>query len=276
MQLNAAEHEVINNADDDAALTELLTQLHAEAETKISANDYRMDSEFSPVYEYLSSGRLTGDDKKDKKTLLMADQYTARNGLLFRLQLPRHRRSEGESVVERLCVPRLFRLKILHRFHDTLGHFGTRRIFSALYPRFFWQTLFSDLEKYVRTCDLCMKSKRNASFRHVPLNPVAVPEAVFLRWGVDFKSLVRKTPSGFTAIMICVDIFSNFVKLILLKNLHSQTAAKAFVQSIICSFGLCSEIQSDRGANLTSRVFQAMVQLLKIKHKISASRRDTQ
>jgi len=57
-----------------------------------------------------------------------------------------------------------------------------------------------------------MKAKPYRAFRRAPLNPLAIPEGSFIRIGVDFKELPRKSPSGYVAIMVCVDLFSGFVK----------------------------------------------------------------
>jgi len=45
---------------------------------EITANDYRTDSEFCDMYNYLQTGELTNNDKTDQLTLLMADMYCIR------------------------------------------------------------------------------------------------------------------------------------------------------------------------------------------------------
>jgi len=99
----------------------------------------------------------------DKKALLLQDQFVVIDGLLYRMQLPKHKAysSVDAAIKQRLCVLRSYRLYILHFVHDPLGHFALERFFAAMYNRFYWQRMYSDLEEYIRTCDLCMKSKPN-------------------------------------------------------------------------------------------------------------------
>ena len=247
--------------------------LHGSAENKITANDYYADSEFRPIYQYLADGILTGNQTTDKKTVLLADQFFIRNELLYRISLPRRKRGATEVIEERLCIPRLYRLQVLHVYHDEIGgHFGVRRVYAVLYARFYWQTMYADIQRYVQTCDLCQRSKRNFAFRTAPLNPVAVPETVLIKWSVDLKNLPRKTPDGHVAILVCVECLSGYVKLCLVKDEKTETICKAFVQTVVCTFGAPLELLSDRGANLTSKIFQYMMEFMGIKHRISASR----
>ena len=58
----------------------------------ISETDYMNDSQFAGIFHYLSTGELMNDEKVDKKTLLLVDQFFIQYGHLFRLELPRSRR----------------------------------------------------------------------------------------------------------------------------------------------------------------------------------------
>jgi len=57
------------------------------------SNDYREDPEFSNIFNFLKDGILTRDDKTDKLTLLLHDQYYIENNMLFRLALPLTKRN---------------------------------------------------------------------------------------------------------------------------------------------------------------------------------------
>jgi len=73
----------------------------------ISQEDYERDNEFADIYKYADSGKLTGNSRKDKTILIMADRYVIDDeGLLYRMDLPRDKRlAKLKSIVRRLCVP---------------------------------------------------------------------------------------------------------------------------------------------------------------------------
>ena len=65
----------------------------------LTPNDYREDSEFGNIFNCLTDETLTGDDKTDKLTLLLQDQYYIENNILFRLAL--RRTKKGIQIASR-------------------------------------------------------------------------------------------------------------------------------------------------------------------------------
>jgi len=176
----------------------------------ISAQDYIVDDKFAPMYTYLTTGELTGDEKIDKKILLTADQYFLEQKLMYKISLPRSRRQQRICpLTERLCVAKAFRFDLLNHTHN-LGHFGRDKPFLTLHSRYYWYSLFSDVKEFVTSCDTCMKSKRNFASETAPLNPLQIPSTVFEVIHTDHKSLPRKTPSGKTTILVFVDAYSGW------------------------------------------------------------------
>jgi len=174
----------------------------------ISSQDYIVDDEFAPMYTYLTTGELTGDEKVDKKILLTADQHFLEYGLMYKISLPRSRRQQRICpLTERLCVPKAFRFDLLNRMHN-FGYFGRVKLFLTLHSRYYWYSLFSDVKEFVTSSDTCMKSKRNFAAKTAPLNPLEIPSTVFEVIHTDHKSLPRRTPSGKTAILVFVDAYS--------------------------------------------------------------------
>ena len=59
----------------------------------ITESDYESDDEFGNMYKYLQYEYLTGDSKRDKTTLIMADRYIIdNNNLLYRIDVPRQKK----------------------------------------------------------------------------------------------------------------------------------------------------------------------------------------
>jgi len=59
----------------------------------IQALDFEQDLEFGDMYLYLKHGTLTGDDARDRLTLLLADQYILSNEFLYKLATPRTKKT---------------------------------------------------------------------------------------------------------------------------------------------------------------------------------------
>ena len=240
-------------------------------QTILTPANYENDDEFAGVYRFLTCGQLTGDDKADRAIVMTSELYVLKHGLLYKLQLPRGKH-EYRIALERLCIPKMYRAEILHRFHDLLVHHGIQKTYLSISSRFFWKSLFKDITDFVKSCHTCQISKRNYTHRAVPLHPLHVPTRPFTQWHVDFKVLTRKTRQGNTAVLCCIDAFSNWPILIPCKDQTAYTTAKAIVQHVVCSWGVPEIIFSDRGINFTADLFKYMARMLHMTQRISASK----
>ena len=54
--------------------------------------DYMQDLEFRDMYNYLRYNQLTNDDEKDRRLLLIAENYYLEHDLLYNISLPRGRK----------------------------------------------------------------------------------------------------------------------------------------------------------------------------------------
>jgi len=254
--------------DEDSGIDiEQLTQIRP-----ITEADYEGDEEFQDIFRYLASGQLKGDDKVDKVTLLLADQYFLEGGLLFRLTTPRGKKEFRVSPVkERLCVPKQYRFDLMNYFHSNLGHFGVQRLFLSLSQRVYWRSLFTDVCQFCKTCDICLRSKRNFNAKLPPLNPLETPSRCFQFWAMDHKPLCRTTVEGNTAILCCVDMFSNWPVLIPVKDLSAETTAKAFFRHVVAVYGVPERIMSDRSKSFCGSFFAYLTKLLGVNHRMSSA-----
>ena len=247
-------------------------QVQEEAETlsiPITEQDYEQDIEFRAVHSYKSTGELSGDEKQDKITLLVEEQYLIHEGILFKLVLPRLLR----PITERLCIPLKFRRALIQHYHDKLSHPGTQRLFLTLVHKAYWKSLYADVQEYVTTCDTCARSKPNYAFRSVPLNPLTVPDKPFDIWHLDHKSLTRKTKEGNVApLLVIIDAFSNWPIIVPVADITAAVTAKMFFKFVVTNYGVPLGIRTDRGSAYSSQFFTALAKLLNIDHRMSASR----
>ncbi|KAI2647001.1 Transposon Tf2-6 polyprotein [Labeo rohita] len=178
------------------------------------------------------------------------------------LDCPPHRR----------FVPPDERIPLIHSSHTSLGtgHPGTNRTLSLLQDRFWWPRMEQDVQRYVRGCRECAMSK---SPRHLPsgkLVPLPVPNRPWSHLGVDF--ITDLPPSeGNTCILVIVDRFSKFCRLIPLQGLPTAwNTAKLLFDQVFRSYGLPEDIVSDRGLQFISRVWKAFFRLLGVTVSLSS------
>ena len=238
----------------------------------IKAEDYLKDEEFKNMFQYLQTGILTGNDGLDRIILLMADQYYIDNDALYRLTAPRNKKQSRVCIQNlRLCVPLTYRHEIVRHFHDKFGHTGVQRLFLTMSERLYWKTLYTDLYDYVRTCDTCLRAKRNYGFKTTPLHPLEVPNGPCDFWQLDHKNLSRATKDGNVGILCMIDAFSGWVIIKPVPDFTAFTTAKVFFRAVVTVFGIPSYIMTNKGPAFVGLFFKELAKLLGISHRSSSA-----
>ncbi len=161
-------------------------------------------------------------------------------------------------------VPRIQRTPLIHSTHTSLGtgHPGVNTTLSLLKDRFWWPNMARDVRRFVQGCPDCAISR---SSRHLPagkLHPLPIPNHPWSHLGVDFITDLPVS-DGHTCILVIIDRFSKFCRLIPLTGLPTalQTAELLF-NRVFRYYGIPEDIVSDRGPQFISRVWKAFFSLL--------------
>ncbi|KAK3545647.1 hypothetical protein QTP70_009097 [Hemibagrus guttatus] len=172
----------------------------------------------------------------------------------------------------RIFVPPPFRLQVMQWIHEapSSGHPGIRRTTQLVRRRFWWLSLASDVEGYVRSCPTCAQARTSRQLPEGLLEPLPIPQRPWSHLSVDFLTDLPDS-GGYTTVLVVVDRFSKGCKLIPLKGLPSamQTAEALFLH-VFRNFGLPEDIVSDRGSQFTSRVWGALCARLDIGVSLSS------
>ncbi|KAK3506748.1 hypothetical protein QTP70_023746 [Hemibagrus guttatus] len=173
----------------------------------------------------------------------------------------------------RLFVPSQFRPQVMWWVHEapSSGHPGTRWSAQLVSHRFWWPSLGSDVEDFIRQCATCAQARTSCQRPEGLLEPLPVPRRPWSHLSVDFLTDLPDS-GGSTAIMVVVDRFSKGCKLVPLKGLPTamQTADAMFAH-VFRNFGLPEDIVSDRGPQFTPRVWRALCAQLDIGVSLSSS-----
>ncbi|KAK3509259.1 hypothetical protein QTP70_027039 [Hemibagrus guttatus] len=172
----------------------------------------------------------------------------------------------------KIFVPPPFRLQVMQWIHEapSSGHPGIRRTTQLVRRRFWWLSLASDVEGYVRSCPTCAQARTSRQLPEGLLEPLPIPQRPWSHLSVDFLTDLPDS-GGYTTVLVVVDRFSKGCKLIPLKGLPSamQTAEALFLH-VFRNFGLPEDIVSDRGSQFTSRVWGALCARLDIGVSLSS------
>jgi hypothetical protein len=240
----------------------------------IDPADYLADKHLRDIYLYLTQGLLTNNDKADRITLLLAeDFFVDEKGILYRISLPRGKKaSRVQSTEIRLAIPEKYLAEIVERCHQ-IGHLSKEKNFQFLRARFYAKNLWDAVVRYQKTCDRCLRFKKDYAHRTDPLHSLSVPNQPAMVFSTDHIVLSRPTSNNERAIVIFIDQFSKWPAIKLVKDTSALEAAKAFVEKVVSVFGLHPNftLHSDKGSAYTSNFFRSICSLLNVRLITSAS-----
>jgi len=90
-------------------------------------------------------------------------------------------------------------------------------------------------------------------------------------WSMDHKILSRPTKQGIQRYCVIIDSFSGWPILRAVPDVFAYTTAKIFITDVICTFGICDSIVTDRGVSFCANFFKHITEFLKIHHRISTT-----
>ena len=125
----------------------------------------RQDPELAEIITYLSTGDLPKSGKAARKILLIEDQFTMNEGVLWPFFAPESRHAKRSLVpLRQLCVPSILKLDILKSFHEQgTSHKCAAALFETIRQKYFWFNLYPDTLLYCKQCNGCLMAKKNTS-----------------------------------------------------------------------------------------------------------------
>ncbi|KMQ83432.1 integrase core domain protein, partial [Lasius niger] len=156
--------------------------------------------------------------------------------------------------------------EILKETHDSPfgGHFGVNKTLEKIRKRFFWANCKQDVEKWCRTCKICVSKKGPLGKGKSPLQIYNV-EAPLERVQMDILGPLPLTKLGNKYLLVMVDCFTKWVEAFPIKNIRAKTVAEVFVNQFVSRHGVPVEIHTDQGKNFESQLFAELMRLLGIK-----------
>jgi len=172
--------------------------------------------------------------------------------------------SESDLAVElerrgKRCPPtEVERSELIKKAHS-FGHFGREAVFRRLFnDGFWWPNMRKEIQEELNNCDVCTRFVVVKSGFHPtqfitasgPLHHVQVDTSVHL----------PQSPDGFTALLVCIDIFTGFVLLRAVLDTTAETIAQQLWE-IFSILGFPRIIQSDNGSEYVNDVIRTLIKL---------------
>ncbi|KIH57143.1 integrase core domain protein [Ancylostoma duodenale] len=216
--------------------------------------------EASPYNERIQKLREQSHDESEGK------RFSMLNDVLYYI--------DGKNV--RLVITSdLHKEKIMRHHHENCldgGHLGINKTLHKIRSRFYWRKMNHDIASFVRCCPVCQKVKSPSTLiRKEELGRFPTGERPYFRVHSDVIGPMQTCLNGNSYILIHTCAFTKYITCTAIPNQQTSTVAKAFVNEVVCKFGVPEELISDKGSNYTSQLFNDIAKILGMKHTFTSS-----
>jgi hypothetical protein len=207
-------------------------------------------------------------DAADGKPSTAGIGFFKRGGLIFRRWTPPGRGEDME--IEQLVLPKECRQTVLELAHDIplAGHLGKEKTRQRVLRRFYWPTVFKDVEEFCRCCSACQKTA-NRKAPPAPLIPLPIISEPFSRIAMDIVGPVPRSRAGNRYILVLCDYATRYPDAVPLKSIDAEHVAEELIK-VFARVGVPKEILTDQGSNFTSQLLAELYPLLHV-HPIRTS-----
>ena len=154
------------------------------------------------------------------------------------------------------------RRTILTIYHDTAAngaHFGRDKTIHKIKTRYFWPSMYKDINNYIKSCILCAQFNPRRQKTPGALKPIKPPEGVWQLVSMDFHGPITPTSQrGNKYIISLTDVLSKFVVTKAVRDNTAQTAVRFLKEDIITKFGTPRCILTDNGTHFTSTMMNEL------------------
>src|SRR4051812_1889615 len=116
-----------------------------------------------------------------------------------------------------------------------------------------------DVEKFVKSCDICQRTKMSTQKLFGEMKPISPPVEKFSTYTMDFIGPLPTTKNQFNGIMVIVDKLTKFISITPIKMTFSaEDITRLFFEKIVSRFGMQEIIISNRDPRFTSKFWKSL------------------
>ena len=171
---------------------------------------------------------------------------------------------EEVMSVDQIVLPKKCRNTVLHIAHTipSVGYLG-KKTAGRILKRFYWPTLFQDVEDFCRSCEVCQKSTHGWGAR-APMIPLPIMGEPFERIAMDIVGPLPRSRAGHRYVLVVCDYATKYPEAVPLKSIDAECIAEELVK-IFARMGIPKEILTDQGSNFMSQLLAEVYRLLYVK-----------
>ena len=219
--------------------------------------EQRKDTELREILDYLECGALPDDDSRARKIVLQGSQFAVIDEILYFMDPKQKNQS-------RVAVPKHLHLQIFREAHSSphYGHFYGQCLYNTLTTRWWWEGMFSDAKKFVKSYPEYANVMGSGRVNKPPLHPIRVTRQ-FQILGIDVMDLPVIDQDN-KHVVVIQDLFTKYPMVFTVQDKKTARISRQIVEEVILLFGVLECLLSDRSTSLLSNLILDLCRILGI------------
>jgi len=209
--------------------------------------------------------------KRYKEVTSKPEKYTQWKILDGQLYFLRPKPVVSEIVEDldrwKLVLPKELRKEALRESHDAIqaGHLGIEKTYQRIAVNYFWPNLFRDVVSYIRTCDICQRTKVEQA-SPAGLMGRRIADGPWTVIAADIIGPLPRSKAGFQYILVIQDLFTKWIEYKALRSATGIKICEALEDLVISRWGAPQFILTDNGTEFVNKTIKSFAEEHKITH----------
>ena len=126
-----------------------------------------------------------------------------KDGVLYRTII-----DPQEQEVQQLVLPEILKERVIRSLHNDMGHQGLERTILLARSRCYWPGMYTDVEKWIKSCERCVLSKMPQPRIRTPLGHLITDQPLSVL-AIDF-TLLERSSDGKGNVLVMTDVLPSF------------------------------------------------------------------
>jgi hypothetical protein len=143
------------------------------------------------------------------------------------------------------------RQNIISQYHLLSGHGSSNTLKFMIRSRYKWPAMVKEIEDYVKSCEVCLKSGTQRVNTKNRIIEVHRPNEL---WEIDLIGRIVDKSNESKFILVAIDHYTKWIETAILKSKDGKSVANWVEKLIIKKHGVPAKILSDNGLEFSNQV----------------------
>lgn len=161
-----------------------------------------------------------------------------------------------------LVVPESARADVLKKCHDAplSSHMGFKKTKHKVFERYYWPGAAKDIDKYVKSCQICKQIKHSTSKRQGLMGKFKSATRPFQLISLDLMGPLPRSTRQNSWLLVVTDWVTKMPLLFALRNATATKISSIVEKQVFLLFGIPETVIVDNGPQFAGHVFRKLME----------------